>query len=553
MKGGHLLTAGAVVAFTLLSYAVFPGRLYIHNDTQIYLPILERFYDSSLFAKDLIATQPHVSFTIYDEVALFARRVLNLGFRETLFAQQFIFRAAGILGILLIGQALGLSRRMALLGGAVFALGAWIYGPTILTVEFEPVPRGFAAPLLLLGVGLAAHGRDLAAGIAVGIAFLYHPPTVYPFWLVYFCLTLWPGKPEVMQRRILGLLPMFASVILLFAMSRLQIGESEKQDLFGRIDDFQANLQRMRASYNWISVWGPSLVWHHLTVWILGMLAFCRVRRYANQDLKFFLMGLPLIGMLSMPASYWLLEKMRFAVVPQFQPMRALLFVTVVFLICVCAAGITAARERRPWEAVAWFFAVFLIPLQFRAEQMLSLNWFDPSNRRRLLLALAFSGIAATAAWLEKNRPRWSALALAWAVLLPFFLLPAYGRLRPFRRADSPELAELSSWARTSTPKDAVFFFPRAGVDPSPGIFRVGALRAVYVDWKSGGQVNYLRKYSEEWWSRYEGTKVIQPKRATLPQYAQMGIDYLVIPAARRIAGLAALYENRRFVVYSTR
>ena len=58
----------------------------------------------------------------------------------------------------------------------------------MLIFEFEPTPRAFAVPLLVLATGLAAHRRYLGAGIAGAAAFLIHPPTVYPFWAVYAVL-----------------------------------------------------------------------------------------------------------------------------------------------------------------------------------------------------------------------------------------------------------------------------------------------------------------------------------------------------------------------------
>ncbi len=551
MKSAHWKVALSVAAITALSFLVYPGSTYLQSDTQIYLPILERLYNPSLFAKDLVATEPHVSFTILDEVSIGLRKITGLGFREILLAQQVLARAAGILGVFLIASALGLARGMALLVAAVFALGTWIYGPTVMSVELEAVPRGFAVPLVLLGVGLAAVGRDLAAGIAVGVAFLYQPPAVYPFWIVYFALTLWPGKPAVMQRRIMGLLPLLGAVLLLFVLSRLQIGETEKQELLSRLGAAQEKIQRLRAPYNWISIWGSSLAWHYLATWLLGLWACWRLRRSASQDLNFFLVGLPLIGLASAPASYLLLEKFKLGVIPQFQPMRALLFTTVVLLIAACAAGLKAASERRPPEALFWLFVAFLIPMQLRFDQIWQMPW-PGITMRRMALALALAAVAGAAAWVAARSRRWSAVLVACAILLPFPLIPAVAGLHKAAPIETPELRELSDWARASTPVDAVFLFPDAGRGLEPGIFRAQALRALYVDWKSGGQVNYLRKFSEEWWRRWQQTTSVKPSPQTIPLYAQWGVDYIVVRAGHRLEGRAPVYENSRFLVYRT-
>jgi hypothetical protein len=172
-----LPVAAALILLTAVGYLEFPGHTYLLSDTQIYIPILEHYRDPSLFTREMVAIRPHVAFTIYDEMALGLRHFTGLGFEQVLTIQQLLFRALGILGVFLIATSMGLSRQMAFVVSSVFTLGATIGGPTVLTFEYEPIPRGFAVPLLLLAAGMVAHGRDFGAGIAAALAFLYHPPT----------------------------------------------------------------------------------------------------------------------------------------------------------------------------------------------------------------------------------------------------------------------------------------------------------------------------------------------------------------------------------------
>jgi len=44
--------------------------------------------------------------------------------------------------------------------------------------------------LTMLALGLAANGRTFAAGLAASAAFLYHPPTALPFWLLFIAAGL---------------------------------------------------------------------------------------------------------------------------------------------------------------------------------------------------------------------------------------------------------------------------------------------------------------------------------------------------------------------------
>jgi hypothetical protein len=104
------------------------------------------------------------------------------------------------------------------------------------------------------------------------------------------------------------------------------------------------------------------------------------------------------------------------------------------------------------------------------------------------------------------------------------------------------------AWARTATPPDAIFAFPDAGKNPYPGIFRAEALRAVYVDWKGGGQVNYLPRFAAEWWFRWQQTMGVS---VDLAEYSAMGIGYVVLHAPDRLPE-PPVFENAGYRVYRT-
>jgi len=116
-----------------------------------------------------------------------------------------------------------------------------------------------------------------------------------------------------------------------------------------------------------------------------------------------------------------------------------------------------------------------------------------------------------------------------------------------YPRLHTPALAELSRWARSSTPVDAVFLFPGFGKDLSPGIFRTEALRAIYADWKGGGQVNYLKELGEQWWSRWQR---ITAGPLPASEYRSLGIDYVVLRSGHSLPGANRVFENSQFDVY---
>jgi hypothetical protein len=154
---------------------------------------------------------------------------------------------------------------------------------------------------------------------------------------------------------------------------------------------------------------------------------------------------------------------------------------------------------------------------------------------------------------------KWVALALAlgaaiawsgkWApaaALSAFFVIPLAGAVN-YPRLHNESLAELSAWARASTSKDTVFLFADAGRALDPGIFRAEALRAVYVDWKGGGQVNYLNGFGEQWWFRWQQ---VAGRPVDLPRYRGLGVGYVVVREQHRLSQ-PAVFANQGYSVYS--
>jgi hypothetical protein len=458
-------TPAVCLALALGTFFAFPGHTWLQQDSQIYVPILEHEHDPSVLRNDILVQRSHVAYTLYDEIAVALRNTTGLGFREVLAIQQIATRTLGIWGLLMLAESMGLGWWQSMAVAAICSLGARIVGPEVLTIEYEPTPRAFAVPLLVCAMGLAARGRWLASGIAAGAAVLYHAPTALP--------VLAAGALVMRRERLAAMWPVAAAFAILLAAAQGQ----QHQQLFASLAAGQESLQRMRAAYVYISTWPAMTILRHVAIFAIGAAACARMRRTS------WLM-LPAIGLLTIPLSWLLLEHWKWGLVPQIQPMRALLFGTLALQLMAACVAVTTKRR---WEAALW-------------------------------------------------------LALALAPAIPE-LLNGYPRLH------TPELAELSQWARRNTPKDAVFVFPDAKRSLAPGIFRSEALRAVYVDWKGGGQVNYLRDFGDGWWFRWQQTVARGFRAGDLPRYAGIGIDYVVL--AKRTAE-APLFENASYAVYRT-
>jgi hypothetical protein len=288
----------------------------------------------------------------------------------------------------------------------------------------------------------------------------------------------------------------------------------------------------MRAAYDWLSLWPRHYIVHHLL--LAGALAgaWFRMRHRIPPELRVFLLALPLLGLASMPVSWLLLDHVHWVLIPQIQPMRILLFLALTMQFAAAVAGAHAARARNWWEAVAWFAVACWLPLQPVVT--------EPYQWRRVAVLLLVAAIAAAAVHF-RVAPLAGAAAL---VLIPFA-----GGVVNYPRLNTWELHQLSDWAAHSTARDAVFLFPDAGRSLAPGVFRSVALRAVYVDWKGGGQVNFSREFGEEWWRRWNLTMAPGFHPDDMPQYKTAGIDYIVVQPQHRLPE-PPLFANSAYLVY---
>jgi hypothetical protein len=111
-------------------------------------------------------------------------------------------------------------------------------------------------------------------------------------------------------------------------------------------------------------------------------------------------------------------------------------------------------------------------------------------------------------------------------------------------------LLELSDWAQAHTSKDMVFLFADAERSLDPGVFRYYARRSVFVDWKVGGQVNYLRGFGELWWNRWQAAMAKPFDASRMPEYRTLGINYLVLREPPR--GCEVVFRNSKYSVVTT-
>lgn len=507
----------SILAFGFFGFLVFPGHTYLQQDSQIYLPMMERLLDGRVLGSDLIATHPHLSFTVYDEIAITLRKVTGLDFQVILAAQQILTRLLGLLGVFLLAQSAGLNYSSAVLTAGLYGLGATVLGPSVLTIEFEPTPRTFALPLIILAAGLASLREWRMAGAAAFAGFLYHPPTVAPVLLLMLLYVLMPWHLDG-RWRFLGWIA--GAVLILLVASKFQAGVRLEQDFFSRVSPDVEKLQRMRASYVFVGMWFGQYWPHHLFLTAAALGAWWRIGNRLEGFGQFLMLVLPLLGVFSLLVSYLAMDVMGWGLMPQLQPARAILWTTFAAVVsCAIAAGVADGV----WERALWLLLPLAVTIQMRPLDLLWPSTPVLWQHLGLVVFLAIFGAVAM---------RLGAWAPGLVVVGAMFLIPNAGGVRNYPAAHSAELDGLSQWARATTPIESVFHFPDAGKELYPGIFRAKAERAVWVDWKGGGQVNFMEPLAREWWKRW----------SALP--AGTG-DFIVRKAGR--CGGAALYANAKF------
>jgi hypothetical protein len=546
----HTATALALGAFTLLTYFQFPGHTWLQQDSQTYVAILEHLDDPAVLARDLVATHPHVKWTVYDEIARAVHAPTGLGYHAILDAQLLLFRFLGLAGVFLLAAAAGLNRIGAIFVAFLFGLGATIGGPEILTLEYEPVPRAFAFLLIVAALGYAAFDRWTISSLLAGLALLYHPPTSAPYWLavlVYAVVSLRLKALRAVPWAFLG-----ASLLLLLSAA-LQGGEHQAQALFTRIPADLVAVMRYRAAYNWVDLWRHEWLRQSILLTLFAGGAWFRLRQRMTAELAVLSASLTLYGILSIPLSWLTLNGMGWSMMAQFQPARAVILVTFFAVVLGGAAAWTAAQRGARLESVLWLLPVLAIPANKLVLELFTTAAQDPVVMRRLVLVAGLSVAAALAAALRSpGTARWQKCALALlAPIAAAFLIPGWGQLANYPRLHTPQLDSLSAWARTGTPPDTLFFFASAGHEVTPGMFRVEAQRALFVDWKGGGQVNQNWVFAREWTRRWNWANQAQPPLRAPAEYAAAGIDYIVLGARESVPGLRPAYENAAWRVFA--
>ncbi|MBV8812072.1 MAG: hypothetical protein JO033_25675 [Acidobacteriaceae bacterium] len=347
-----LLIALGVAAITTFQFEIFPGHTYLQGPTQLYVPMLERLDTPGYLSRDLVATHPSFTYTIYDEVTLFLHNTARRDIHQALIWQQILFRVVENAGVMMLLWSAGVGDWLGLTLTLLVNIGASLPGPAALLLDPEPIPAVFALGLTVMGMGFLAREKPLLAGFSAGAALVYDPTLAAPFWICVLVAFLRDQRMRRLLRPCLTILAVFA--LLLANLAQLQPGISESSPIFSRLPAQSAFIQQFRTPEVWVSLWPKNYLYGYLATYCICLWAVTRIWPLLNRALKWLFAALPLLGIASIPLCHLLLDHLRWAAIAQAQPLRALIFVILIAWLACSIAMITAFRRRRYREAAAW-------------------------------------------------------------------------------------------------------------------------------------------------------------------------------------------------------
>jgi hypothetical protein len=533
----------AIFAAAWLEFQVFPGHSYLEGDTQLYLPMLERVDSPGLLSRDLVATNPTLALTAYDEVTLLLHEAARQPFRRSLLSQQFVFRIAALLGVFLLARATGLSHLFALIVASIVNLGAWLAGPAVCLTDREPLPGPFAFALTLLAMGLLANEKPLLAGVAGGIAFLYDPILALPFWavsLVAFCF-----DPDL-RRLVRPTLPIFLVFLLLLAnLAQLQPGASG-DPAFAHIPAQLATFQHTYTPYLYVGSWPTGEFVQFLALCAFAAWAASRSWELLGKCFRWLVLGTAICGMLATAMSYLLIDRNYFTWAARLQPARALLFTVSAAALLFGLAGMRAILRRHSWEALGWFLLLFTLPARVGVVDFFPIATSERVSRFAMAAALA-ALLTSLLIGFASGPARLITLA---APALACLALAHIRGLQPSPIPYRDSLAGLAAWAEADTWGSSVFLFPDAGKAAWPGVFRAQSRHALWADWKSAKGVAYSEIAAATWQKQWQQTMQNSYSTPRLEEMLALPVDYYVLKTRNQLTGQRPVFSNRDFLVY---
>jgi hypothetical protein len=465
------VTFTALLCIALFEFSYFPGHTYLASSSQVYVAGLEHLRTPGYLSRDLAATHPSFTLTVYDELTLFLTSIDTLSLRDTLLLEHLASRIAGIFGLFYLARAIGLHYFPAMLVSAILSAGTFLPGPAIWVFDPEPTPAALALGPLLLAMGLFARSRMMPAGFFAGCALLLDPALASPFWMLLILAFIFDRRLRPQLRPLAPVLLVF--VLLLANLAQLQPGPPDSQPVFSKLSTRVIQISQFRSPEHWVSLWSTRSVYLYIAVFVLAVAVITRLWDSLNRPTRWITLFLSSIGLSTLPLSALLLDRLHMSAVLAGAPLRLVVFTTLLTWFLLSIAGWYAFRRQSWLESVCWSLPAILL-----------------------------------------------------------FLLPVGHSYRP---STGPPVGLLAGWARANTWGSSMFLFPDAAKASYPGVFRAQSLRPVWVDWQSGAHLDHDPTLAPEWFARWQTSMQDRFSGDRLQELLSLPVDYFVFNRSRTI------------------
>lgn len=514
-----------------------PGRYSVlQRDTQIYLPLVRNHSAPNVLDNDPLVRTYHLSVSVYP---LFLHpfragidRPTALGYLKGLWV---LLAWVQLFGLYLVGRAFVPGRVEALIVASIVGVGQMFPGPRLFLFEPEFIPRGCAMSLVCLTLGALATGRFKLGLTSTAIALLFHPIGAVP-GLVSLAF----------DKTMRSLFRSYSRVALGLAIVSitLMIGCRLVSHSGPFVDPQWAAIISARTPYVLVSYWRPLWI---VEVFVCGASAMWAYgsRKRGPDDSNLSALPIPImLGLLALPASYLMLETCHLSLALTAQPLRLSTWPLLAFTVALAVFGTLSAVRGDILQSVL----VLCVRYYLAAEGTFlggggGLN--DALNSLKDAIVVAALIATCICASRMVGRPKLAvagvlSINLVYMYWVPLKFMPAYGI--------GQTTIALAHWAGSHTKPCSVFAFPDSAETAVPGQFRALSDRAVFVDFLSGGQINYSRAFATTWDDRWRWERASHG----LKEYAERGVDYVVY-ASRRNFQAVPIYENGFYVFPTTR
>jgi hypothetical protein len=206
---------------------------------------------------------------------------------------------------------------------------------------------------------MVSRGWWPAAGALAGLATLYHPTTTAPFW---GCAAIWFVWRGSRQERLALLVSAGVTARACWRWRRSFRRAIGGAAVLGADRRGAGGVAAAEGGVQLDWLWPKEWLWQYPLLFAVGVGAWWRVRGMLSPALRFFSLALPVYGLLMIPVTWFLLDQQKWIFMPQFQPARAVLFITAFAMILGALAAWHAAASGKVAEAAGWLALVYVLP-----------------------------------------------------------------------------------------------------------------------------------------------------------------------------------------------